>query len=76
MSKNRTTLLIIGFLLFLYGFLAVILQFVGLQLVFLTWLDFGGNLLGFVLRLVMIIAGISVAFWASTDWEKEDGGKY
>jgi hypothetical protein len=72
MSKNKTWFLVSGFLLFLYGFLAIILQFVGLQLSFLTWLDAGGNLLGFVLRLVMVIAGIVLAFWATLNTEQEE----
>lgn len=76
MTKNKTRYLIAGFFLFLIGFLAIILQFVGLQLTFLVWIDAGGNLLGFVLRLLMVIAGIVLAAWASIDTEKEEIGNY
>lgn len=76
MTKNKTRYLIAGFFLFLIGFLAIILQFVGLQLTFLVWIDAGGSLLGFVLRLLMVIAGIVLAAWASIDTEKEEIGNY
>jgi uncharacterized metal-binding protein len=76
MTKNKTRYLIAGFFLFLLGFLAIVLQFVGLQLTFLVWLDAAGNLFGFVLRLLMVIAGIVLAAWASIDTEKEEIGNY
>lgn len=76
MTKNKTRYLIAGFFLFLFGFLSIVLQFVGLQLTFLVWLDAGGSLLGFVLRLLMVIAGIVLAAWASIDTEKEEIGNY
>jgi hypothetical protein len=72
MSKNKTLLLVAGFLLFLYGFLAIILQFVGIQFTFLAWIDAAGSLLGFVIRLLMVIAGIIMAFWARTDFDAEN----
>ncbi len=72
MSKNRTWFLVSGFLLFLYGFLAIILQFIGIQFIFLTWIDLGGNLLGFVIRLLMVISGIVLAAWGSIDIEQEE----
>jgi hypothetical protein len=72
MSKNKTWFLISGFLLFLYGFLAIILQFIGIQFTFLTWIDLGGNLLGFVIRLLMVIGGIVLAAWGSIDLEQEE----
>lgn len=76
MNKNKTIFLVAGFLLFLFGFVALVLQLVGLQLTFLIWLDWGGNLLGFVLRILMIIIGIVLAAWANINPEIEDNGKY
>jgi|JI8StandDraft_1071087.scaffolds.fasta_scaffold1504959_1 hypothetical protein len=72
MSKNKTWFLIIGFLLFLYGFLALILQFIGIQFTFMAWVDAAGNLVGFVVRLLMILAGIVMAAWGSIDLEQEE----
>ncbi|MFZ4545279.1 MAG: hypothetical protein ACOYOA_14605 [Saprospiraceae bacterium] len=72
MTNNKTVLLVTGFFLFLFGFLALILQFVGIQLVFLTWIDYFGNLPGFVIRLLMIIAGIVCAAYAGMNNENEN----
>ena len=76
MTNKKTTFLVCGFLLFLFGFLALILQFVGIQLTFLTWIDFFGNLPGFAIRLIMIITGIVFAAYASMNTENEDTGLY
>jgi hypothetical protein len=62
----------IGFLLFILGGTALVLSLVGVKLSFLTWIDAGGSLLGFVIRLVMIVAGIVIAILANTDWRNED----
>lgn len=49
---------IIGFILFVLGFLALVLQMVGVQIAFLTWLDNWGGGTGLFLRILMIIAGL------------------
>lgn len=64
--------LTIGFLLFILGGTALVLSLVGVKLSFLTWIDAGGGLLGFVIRLVMLIGGIVIAALANTDWRNED----
>ena len=51
---------IIGFILFVLGFLALVLQMVGVQLVFLTWLDNWGGGIGLFLRISMIITGLVI----------------
>jgi hypothetical protein len=62
----------IGFLLFIIGGTALVLSLVGVKLSFLTWIDAGGGLLGFVIRLSMLIGGIVIAALANTDWKNED----
>lgn len=62
----------LGFLLFILGGTALVLSLVGVKLSFLLWLDAGGPLLGFVIRLGMIIGGIVIAALANTDWRNED----
>jgi hypothetical protein len=62
----------IGFLLFILGGTSLFLSLVGVKLSFLTWIDAGGGLLGFVIRLVMLIGGIVIAALANTDWKNED----
>jgi predicted transcriptional regulator len=69
MRKSIMTL--IGFFLFLFGFLSIVLSMIGVQLVFMTWMDDLGRLAGFIIRMVMILAGIVLVALAQTDWEKE-----
>lgn len=59
---KKTILIIISFLSFLFGMTALVLSMVGVKLSFLLWLDAGGALLGFVLRLVMIFGGVTLAW--------------
>lgn len=61
----------IGFILFIYGFLSMILSLSGLQFTYLTFLDMGGKGLGFVLRLLMIVIGFVLIAFFRTDWEDE-----
>jgi hypothetical protein len=62
----------IGFLLFITGGTALVLSLVGVKLAFLTWIDAGGALLGFLIRLGMLIGGIVIAALANTDWRNEE----
>ena len=71
MSKALYTF--VGFLLFLFGFMALSLSLVGVQLSFLTWIDAPGKLFGFVIRLLMILAGIVIVVLTRTDWREEEG---
>ena len=64
---------IIGFSLFIIGFLALFLMMVGVQLSFLTWIDANGRLLGFIIRLLMIIAGAIIIYLTQTNWRNVDG---
>ena len=70
MSKTTTT--IIGFLLFIVGGLALVLSLIGVQLSYLTWIDEPSKLLGFVIRLLMILAGIVMVVLARTDWREDE----
>ncbi len=70
---SRAIYTFIGFLLFLFGFMALALSLVGVQLSFLTWIDAPGKLFGFVIRLLMILAGIVIVVLTRTDWREEKG---
>ncbi len=70
---SRAIYTFIGFLLFLFGFMALALSLVGVQLSFLTWIDAPGRLFGFVIRLLMILAGIVIVVLTRTDWREEKG---
>ncbi len=72
MRKNSTWLTIVGFLMAGTGFLALVLSLIGIQLSFLTWIDYPGRLFGFVTRLLMIIIGIIIIYLTQTDLEGND----
>lgn len=61
----------LGVILFLLGFFSLVLNFVGVKMSFLLWIDKGAAITGFVIRLTMIILGGVLFTLAQTDWEKE-----
>jgi uncharacterized membrane protein len=61
----RTILIILGFLLFISGFIALILMLVGLQLSYLTWIDAPSRTFGLVIRLAMILGGLIMVYLAN-----------
>ncbi|MDX1408149.1 MAG: hypothetical protein R3330_08450 [Saprospiraceae bacterium] len=67
---RATFFLILGFLLFLFGFLALILTLVGLQLTFLTFIDEPGKTFGFAVRLLMIFGGVTMMYLSRSKFEK------
>ncbi len=71
MSK-KAIYAIFGFSLFIIGFLALFLMLVGVQLSYLTWIDANGRLIGFIIRIVMVLAGAIIIFLTQTDWNKEE----
>ncbi len=69
---KKTILLVAAFLLFLMGASALVLSLVGVKLSLLVWLDAGGPTLGFVLRLLMIFGGVTLAWLAQHNWEADE----
>jgi hypothetical protein len=69
--KNKGLWTLLGFLLIIIGFTAIVLQLVGTQWAFLTFLEKGGRLLAFVIKIVMVIGGFVTVVLARTDWERE-----
>ena len=70
-KKNKSLITALGFLMFIIGGSALVLSLVGVKFAFLTWIDLGGPLLGFILRIVMMIGGIVLAVLAQSNWEEE-----
>ena len=70
MKKGILTL--IGFLLFIIGGTALVLSLVGVKLSFLLWIDAAGGLLGFIIRIVMMIGGIVIAVLSTGNWQEDD----
>jgi len=65
-----TLVLILGFLLFLFGFLAFILMLVGLQFSFMAFIDASGRTFGLLIRLMMIFGGVVMMYLARSKFEK------
>ena len=63
---------LLGFSLLIIGFLSLVLMLVGVQLSFLTWIDSGGRLWGFLGRLLLIIGGIIIIMLTQTNWRSEE----
>lgn len=67
---RTTAILILGFLVFLFGFIALVLMLVGLQLSFLAFIDNWGRTIGLVIRLVMVFGGVVMVYLARERFEK------
>ncbi|MCB9035396.1 MAG: hypothetical protein H6557_02135 [Lewinellaceae bacterium] len=70
---NKGVASIIGFALVGLGFLSIVLSLVGVQFAFLLWLDSFSKLFGFVVKIVMIIAGILILYIAQSDFKGKKG---
>ena len=71
MKKQRGMLSLIGFLLVVIGFLALVYSLVGLKLSFLVWLGLPGPLFGLVMKLGLVILGFVLVYFDQTDFEGE-----
>jgi len=69
MSKNIQTLL--GFLLFLYGIITLVLSLIGARITFLAWIDDLGRMPGFLIKIAMMVLGVVLVALAQTNWTKE-----
>ncbi|MEM8528571.1 MAG: hypothetical protein AAGG68_28290 [Bacteroidota bacterium] len=71
MLKRKGLWTFIGFLLFLYGFLALILSLIGAKLSFLMWLDAPSPLFGFVAKVAMVMIGLVIVYLTRSDFSGE-----
>ena len=69
---KKATWITVGFLLFIFGFSALVLSLVGVKISFLVWLDYPGALFGFLMKIFMIVAGFVTVYLATADWKAED----
>jgi len=72
MTQNKGLAALVGFILAGLGFLSIILSMIGLKFTFLTWIDAGGSLLGFVVKIAMILAGFVIMYLSLTNSGAED----
>lgn len=63
--------MLLGFSMFIIGLSAIALQTVGIQWAFLAFLERIDRLFAFVVKVLMVMAGIVIIVLARTDWEKE-----
>ncbi len=69
---KRTLWISLGFFLFLIGALSLILSLVGIDFIFLRWLDHLGRLIAFIIKLLMVIAGIVLIYLHTANWRELD----
>ncbi len=62
----------IGFVLFCVGFISILLGIVGVDLIFLLWMDSFGGLASFLLKIAMIIVGVVIVVLTRVDWAAEE----
>ncbi|MTB51818.1 hypothetical protein [Lewinella sp. W8] len=72
MLKHSATLTVVGFVLLFVGILTLFLNMVGVDLVFMKWLYETNPALSFIIRLVMVIAGLIMIYVGQTDWDREE----
>lgn len=69
--KNKGLLTLLGYLLFILGVTSIVMELVGTHWYFLGWLERTGRLFAFVLKILMIMAGVLLIVFSRTDWERE-----
>lgn len=69
--KNKGLLLLLGYTLFTLGLTSIVMELVGTHWYFLAWLERGGRLFAFVVKILMTMAGVLTIVFARTDWERE-----
>lgn len=69
--KNKSLLLLFGYLLLSLGITSMAMELVGTHWYFLAWLERAGRLFAFVVKILMVMAGVLCIVFARTDWERE-----
>jgi hypothetical protein len=63
---------IFGFLLFIFGMTGLGLSLVGLKWSFLAWLDGLGPVIGFVGKIIMVLAGLVIVALNKINWRDDN----
>ncbi|MEY3366860.1 MAG: hypothetical protein RI973_15 [Bacteroidota bacterium] len=69
---KKTSWIILGFLFFIIGFTSLVLSMIGLQLSYLAWMDQMGGLYSFLVKILMVVAGIVIVYLSYSDWRSEE----
>ena len=69
---KKSWLMTLGFVLFVLGITSLTMTLVGARWAFLTFIESKSvPILGFLVKIAMILAGVLCVVFANTDWEKE-----
>jgi len=68
--NKRAIFALLGFLLLAFGFLSTILGILGIQFVFLGFLQNLSPLMTFLIHLGMAFIGVVIMYLALTDWRE------
>jgi hypothetical protein len=68
MNKYKNLLTFTGFLLIIIGFLSMIVSVVGLKFSFLLFIESWGSLVGFVIKLLIIMVGFILTYLGQTNF--------
>lgn len=68
-NRNKALLLSIGFLMFVLGMLSLVLSLVGVRLVIFSMIDDLGFLWAGIIKLILVVGGILMAFKAQSNQE-------
>ena len=71
MIKNKNFGMLGGMLLIIFGVTALLLHMVGVHWYFLGWLEGGGRLLSFFIKILMVLSGAVLFFLSNVNWERE-----
>ena len=69
---KRTFFTVLGFTIFFFGFIAMVLSLVNLKLSILSFIDKPGKTFGFVVRIIMIFGGMVMLYIARSDQNIEN----
>ena len=72
MKPARLITLILGFLLFVTGFISFVLILIGANLSYLAWIDRPGSQQGIIIRILMIGGGLVMAYMALNPARDDD----
>lgn len=72
MEKYKGSLSLIGFLLFLFGFITLILSMVGMKLIPFLWMDYFSPIVSFLIKVLMILFGIVLVVLARRGEDTHD----
>ncbi len=76
MMNRRDLYTLIGFILFILGFVSLTLALVGIRLSFLAWMDRISPVFGLLMKILMIIIGlIIVVLVQGNKYEQDDKWK-